>query len=146
MAAMLGAAGGGSKEEWEPDSGATFHMPHTRVGMTAYKKAPRGMTVEVANWNFLPLNGFETLEVGPDQPGSTTKLVSMDAVAYMPGLSRSLVSTLKAVEQWGKPLIYNKMKAVLGLLGKESLAFNFCPGWGFFSATGVRRTRVRWWR
>ena len=39
MAAMTRVAGRGRKEEWESDSGATFHMSHTCAGMTAYKKA-----------------------------------------------------------------------------------------------------------
>ena len=37
VAAMVGAARGDSKEEWESDSGATFHMSHTHAGMSAYK-------------------------------------------------------------------------------------------------------------
>ena len=74
-----------------------------------------------------------------DQPGRTTKMVKMDDVAYVPGLSRNLLSTVKAVEQWGQPLIYYRNKAVLGFLGEESLVFKFCPRRGLFSATGARR-------
>ena len=66
-------------------------------------------------------------------------MVKMDDVAYVPGLSRNLLSTVKAVEQWGKPLIYYRNKAVLGFPGEESLAFKFCPRRGLFSATGARR-------
>ena len=74
-----------------------------------------------------------------DQPGNTTKMVKMDDVAYGPRLSRNLLSTVKAVEQWGKPLIYYRNKAVLGFPGKESHVFKFCPRKGLFSATGARR-------
>ena len=74
-----------------------------------------------------------------DQPGRTTKMVKMDDVAYVPGLSRNLLSAVKAVERWGKPLIYYRNKAVLGFPGEESLVFKFCPRRGLFSATGARR-------
>ena len=36
VAAMVEAARSDRKEEWESDSGATFHMSHTRAGMSAY--------------------------------------------------------------------------------------------------------------
>ena len=42
VAAMVGAARGDRKEEWESDSGATFHMSHIRAGMSAYKKGVVG--------------------------------------------------------------------------------------------------------
>ena len=58
MAAMVRAACGDRKEEWESDSGATFHMPHTRAGMFSYKKASPGTTVEIADGNILPVDGF----------------------------------------------------------------------------------------
>ena len=74
-----------------------------------------------------------------DQPGHTTKMVKMDDVAYVPGLSRNLLSTIKAAEQQGKPLTYYRNKAVLGFPGKESLVFKFCLRKGLFSATGARR-------
>ena len=74
-----------------------------------------------------------------DQPGHTTKVVKMDDVAYVPGLSRNLMSTIKAVEQWGKPLIYYRNKAVLGFPGEESLGFKFFSRRGLLSATGARR-------
>ena len=63
----------------------------------------------------------------------------MDDVAYVPRLSRNLLSTIKAVEQWGIPLIYYRNEAVLGFPGEESLVFKFCPRKGLFSATGVTR-------
>ena len=75
-----------------------------------------------------------------DQPGHTTKTVKMDDVAYVPGLSRNLLSTVKAVEQLGKPSIYYRNKAVWGFPGEESLVFKFCSRRGLFSATGARRT------
>ena len=106
VAAMVGAARSDRKEEWESDSSATFHMSHTRAGMSAYKKASPGTNVEIADGNILPVDGFGRIEVDLDQPGRTTKMVKMDDVAYVPGLSRNLLSTVKAVEQWGKPLIY----------------------------------------
>ena len=65
-------------------------------------------------------------------------MVKMDDVAYVPGLSRNLLPTVKAVEQWGKPLIYYRNKAVLGFPGEEPLVFKFCPRRGLFSATGAR--------
>ena len=105
VAAMVGAALGGRKEKWESDSGATFHMSHTRAGMSANKKASPGTTVEIADGNTLPVDGFGRIEVDLDQSGHTTKVVKND-VAYVPGLSRNLLSTIKAVEQWMKPLTY----------------------------------------
>ena len=139
VAAMVGAARSDRKEEWESDSGATFHMSHTRAGVSAYKKASTGTNVEIADGNILPVDGFGRIEVDLDQPGRTTKMVKMDDVAYVPGISRNLLSTVKAVEQWGKPLIYYRNKAVLGFPGEESLVFKFCPRRGLFSATGARR-------
>ena len=139
VAAMVGAARGDRKEEWESDSGATFHMWHTRAGMPAYKKASQGTTVEIVDGNVLPVDGFRRIEVDLDQPGHTTKMVKMDDVAYVLGLSRNLLSTIKAVEQRGKPLIYYRNEAILGFPGEESLVFKFCPRNGHFSATGARR-------
>ncbi|CAN0471111.1 unnamed protein product, partial [Ascophyllum nodosum] len=96
---MVGAARSVRREGWESDSGATFHMSHTRAGMSAYKKASPGTNVEIADGNILPVDGFGRIEVDLDQPGRTTKMVKMDDVAYVPGLSRNLLSTVKAVEQ-----------------------------------------------
>ena len=45
VAAMVGVVHGDRKEEWESDSGVTFHMSHTHAGMSAYKKASPGTTV-----------------------------------------------------------------------------------------------------
>ena len=140
VAATTGAACGDDKEEWNSDSGASFHMSHTQAGVTAYKKAPAETTVEVADGTILPEDGFGTIKVDLDQPGTTTKPMKMVSVAYVPGLSRNLLSTRKVVEQLGKPLVYYKMKAVLGFPGEESLVYNFCPLKELFSATGVRRT------
>ena len=139
VAAMAGAARSDRKEEWESDSGATFHMSHTRAGMSAYKKASLGTNVEIADGNILPVDGFGRIEVNLVQPGHTTKMVKMDDVAYVPGLSRNLLSTVKAVEQWEKPSIYYRNKAVLRFPGEESLVFKLCPRRGLFSATGARR-------
>ena len=74
-----------------------------------------------------------------DQPGHTTKMMKMDYVAYVPGLSWNLLSTIKAVEQWGKPSVYSRNKAVLGFPGEDSPVFKFCPRKGLFSATGARQ-------
>ena len=139
VAAMVGAARSDRKEEWESDSGATFHMSHTRARMSAYKKASPGTNIEIADGNILPVDGFGRIEVDLDQPGHTTKVMKMDDVAYVPGLSRNLLSTTKAVEQWGKRSIYYRNKVVLGFPGDESLVFKFCPRRGRFSATGARR-------
>ena len=114
-------------------------MSHTRGGMSAYKKASPGTTVEIADGNILPVDGFGRIEVDLDHPGHTTKMVKMDDVAYEPGLSRNLLLTIKAVEQWEKPLICYRNEAVLGFPGEESLVFKFCPRKGLFSATGARR-------
>ena len=35
VAAMVGAARSDRKQEWESNSGATFHMSHTRAGTSA---------------------------------------------------------------------------------------------------------------
>ena len=99
IAAKIGAARGDGKEEWDLDSGASFHMSHTQAGMTAHKKAPAGTTVEVADGTILPVDGLGTVEVDLNQPGTTTKPMNMVSVAYAPGLSRNLLSTRKAVEQ-----------------------------------------------
>ena len=108
--------------------------------MTSYKKMPTGTTVEIADGTILPVDGLETVEMDLDQPGSTTKPVKAVAVAYVPGLSRTLMSTRKAVEQRGEPLVYCTTKAVLGFPVEESLVFNFCPRKRLCSATVVRRT------
>ena len=139
VVAVVGAARSDRKKEWESDSGVTFYMSHTRAGMSAYKKASPGTNVEIADGNILPVGGFGRIEVDLDQPGQTTKMVKMDDVAYVPGLSRNLLSTVKTVEQWGKPLIYYRNKDVLGFPGEESLVFKFCPRRGLSSATGARR-------
>ena len=97
MAAMIGAARGNGKEEWELESGAIFRMSHTRAGITVYKKASPRTTVEAADGNILLVDGFGTIEVNLDQPGSTTKPVRMSAVAYISRLSRNLMSTLKSI-------------------------------------------------
>ena len=75
VAAMVGAARGDRKEEWESDSGATLHMSHTRAGLSAYKKASPGVTVEIADGNILPVDGFGRIEVDLDQPDHTIKMV-----------------------------------------------------------------------
>ena len=103
-------------------------------------KAPAGTTVEVVDRAILPVDGFGTAEVDLDQPGISTKPMKMVSVAYVPGRLWNLPSTGKAGEQWGKPLVYYKVKAVLGFPGEESLVFNFCPHKALFFATGVRRT------
>ena len=139
VAAMVGAARGDRKEKWESDSGATFHTSHTRAGMSSYKKVSPGTTVGIADGNILPVDRFGKIGVDVDQPGHTTKMVEMDDVAYVPGPSRNLLCTIKAVEQSGKPLIYYKNEAVLEFPGEELLVFKFCPCKGLFSATGARR-------
>ena len=98
VAAVVGAARDNRKEKWESDSGATFHMSHTRAGMCAYKRASPGTTVGIVDGNILPVGRFGRIEVDLDQPGHTTKMVKMDDVAYVPGLSRNLLSTIKAVD------------------------------------------------
>ena len=127
VAAMVGAARGDRKEESESDSSATFYMLHTRAGMSAYEKASPGTIVEIADGNILPVDEFGRIEVDLDQPSHTTKMVKMDDVAYVPGLSRNPLSTIKAVEQWGKPLIYYRNEVVLGFPGEELLVFQILP-------------------
>ena len=91
------------------------------IRLRRYRKASSGTNVEIADDDILPAEEFERIEVDLDQPGHTTKMVKMDDVAYVPGLSRNLLSTTKAVEQWGKPLIYYRNEAVLGFPEEESL-------------------------
>ena len=76
-AAMVGAACGDRKKEWESDSGETFHTSHSRAGVIAYKKVPADKTVEVANGTILLVDRFGTIEVDLDQPGTTTKPVRL---------------------------------------------------------------------
>ena len=140
VAATIGAARGNGKEEWDSDYGALFRTSRTQAEMTAYMKAPAGKTVEVADETILPVVGSGTVEVDLDQPGTTTKPVKMVSVAYEPGYSRNLLSTRKAMDQWGKPLVYCETKAALGFPGEESLVLKFCPRKGLFYAAGVRRT------
>ena len=80
VAATTGAARGDGKEKWDSDSGASFHVSHAQAGMTAYRKAPTGTTVEVAGGPIFPVDGFGTVEVDLDQPGTTTKPVKMVSV------------------------------------------------------------------
>ena len=103
-------------------------MSHTRTGMTTKKKASPGTAVEVAHGHILPIDGFGTLEVDLDQPGNTTKLVRMGAIAYVLGFSRNMLSTLKAAEKWKNTLIYYRTKAVLGFPGKEARS-KYSGGW-----------------
>ena len=86
VAATTGAARGDGKEEWVSDSGASFHMSHTQAGMTAYRKAPAKTNVVVADGTILTIDGFVTVDVDLDQPGTTTKPVKMVPVGYVPGL------------------------------------------------------------
>lgn len=89
--------------------------------MSNYKKASLGTNVEVDDRrNILPVDVFWRIEVDQDQSGSTTRIVWMEDVAYVPILSWNLLSTPKAVEQWVKPLVYYRTKAVLGFPGDES--------------------------
>ena len=74
-------------------------MSHTQAGITAYKKAPAGTTVEVADGTNLPVDGFRTVEVDLDQPVTTIKPMKMVLVTYVPGLWRNLLSTRETVKQ-----------------------------------------------
>ena len=101
VAATAGAARGDGKENWDSNIGASLYTSHTQAGMTSYKKAPSGTTVEVTDGTILPVDGFGIVEMYLDQPGDTTKPVKMVSVAYVPGLSRNLMSIRKTVEQMG---------------------------------------------
>ena len=35
------------KEKWDPDSGASFHRPHTQARMIAHKMAPAGASLRL---------------------------------------------------------------------------------------------------
>ena len=61
-------------------------------------------------------------------------------VAYVPRLSLNLLSTRNELEQWGRPFVYYKTKAVLGFPGEESLVFNLYHHKGLLSASSVTRT------
>ena len=67
VAAMVGAARSDRKEERKSNFGATFHMSHTRAGMSAYKKASPGTNVDIADGNILPVDGFGRIEVDLDR-------------------------------------------------------------------------------
>ena len=140
VAAAIGEARGDGKEKWKVDSSAPFHRPHTRTGIIAYKKAPEGTTVKVADGTNLPVDGFGTVEVDLNQPGITTKPVKMVSVAYVPYILRNLFSTLKAWITGANRSSTPKTVGFLGLPGEELLVFNFCVRKGLFSATGVRQT------
>ena len=66
--AIIGAARGDRKEEWDSNSAATFHTSPLRAGIIASKRAPAGTTLVVANRTILPVDGYETTEVDLDQP------------------------------------------------------------------------------
>ena len=92
VAATTGAARGDGKKYWDLDPGASFHISHTQAGMNAYKKAPAGTVVQVADGIIFPVDGFKTVEVDLDQSGTRPKPVKVVAVAYVPGLLRNLLS------------------------------------------------------
>ena len=119
VASIVGAAHGGVKEERDSDSGASFHMTYTQAVMTADKKAPAGTTVEAADGTILPGDGFGIVEGDLDQPGTTTKPVTMVAVAYGPGLSRNLLSTRKAVEHGVNRSSSTKRRLFWGFRGRS---------------------------
>ena len=127
VVATIAATHGCGKDKWNLASGATFHMSHTQVGMTAYKKASAGMTAEVAHGTILPVDRLETIEINLDQPGTTTKPVNM-LPSRMSALSRNLLFTRNAVEQWEKPFVYYETKSVLGFPREEALVFTSVPG------------------
>ena len=131
---------------WQRGTGFGFRCDNPHVSYTSsndyLQHGACGKTVEVADGTILPVDGFETVEVDLDQPGTTTKLAKMVVVAYVPEISRNLLSTRKALKQWGKAPVYYKTKAILMFPGEESLVFNFCPRKGLFSVTGVRRTLI----
>ena len=112
VAATIGAARGDGKEKWDSDSGASSHMYHTQAGITAYKKAPAGKTVEVADGTILTVDGFGTVKVDLDQPGTTTKPVKMVSVGYVPGPSRNLLPTRKQWSNGINPPVYYITKAM----------------------------------
>ena len=84
VAATTGAACRDGKEGWDSNFGASFHVSHTQIGMTAYKKAPAGTTVEIAYGTVLPVDGFGIVEVDLGQSGTTTKPAKMLSVACVP--------------------------------------------------------------
>ena len=95
-------------------------MSNIQAGMTTYMKVPAGTTVEVVDDTILPVDGFGTVEMDLDQPGTTTKSVKRVSVGYVPGLLRNLLFTRKTVEQWRKPIVCYETKAVLGFSGEGS--------------------------
>ena len=102
--------------------------------MAACKKTPTGTTVEVPDGTSLPVDGFGTIEVDLDQPGTTTKPVKMVSVTYMPHLSWIQLSTHKAMEQWGKPLVYYKKKeGCFRVPGGGVTCFKLLPPQGIIS-------------
>ena len=63
-----------------------FICPIQKVGMTAYKKAPAGTTVEIADRTILPVDGFGTVnKVDLDQPGTTPQQIKRVSAAFVQG-------------------------------------------------------------
>ena len=73
----------------------------------------------VADGTIPPVDEFGTVEVDLNQSGTTTTPVKMVAVAYVSGLLRNLLSTRKAVEQWGKLLASYKTKTFWGSMERN---------------------------
>ena len=145
VAAMVGAARSDGKEEWESDSGATFRISHTRAGMSVYKKASPGTNVEIADGNILPMDGFGRIEVDLDQPGHTTKMVKMDDVAYVPGLSRNLLSTVKQWSNGGNRQSAIEIKPFWGSRRRNRLFSNSAPVGDCFQLQPCDGYRGRRW-
>ena len=51
----------------------------------------------------------------------------MVVAAYVPTLSRNLLSTSKPAEQLGKPIVYHKTKAFGGIFGGGVALFQLLP-------------------
>lgn len=84
--AMVGTARGDRRADRNRIQ-APPSISHTRDGMSNYKKASSETNVEVADGNILPVDWFGRIPVDLDQPRSTTMMVRMDDVAYVPGRS-----------------------------------------------------------
>ena len=80
------------------------NVRRTRRDDRAYKKAPPGTTVEVADGDILHGGEFGC-QINLDKPSNVTNVVMIGDVSHVPGPYRNRLPTLKAVEQMEKSFI-----------------------------------------
>ena len=89
VAATVGAGRGHGKEEQDSGSGASFHISHTQAGMSALKKVPARVTVEVTDGTILLVGGFVTVDVPWNLENKTQEAPSdyKEETKYVAGLA-----------------------------------------------------------